>query len=123
MAVPLLDKKIVKKRVKKFKRHQSDRWVSVKTNWRRPKGIDSPVRRKFKECTLMSNIGYGTKRHKFVVHNVKELEVLMMHNRIYCAEIAHNISIKKRKDIVERAAQLDIVVTNKLARLRSQEDE
>ncbi|KAL8515770.1 hypothetical protein ACS0TY_014457 [Phlomoides rotata] len=105
MAVPLLDKKIVKKRVKKFKRHQSDRWVSVKTNWRRPKGIDSPVRRKFKGCTLMSNIGYGTKRH------------------IYCAEIAHNISTKKRKDIVERATQLDIVVTNKLARLRSQEDE
>ncbi|KAK4440975.1 Adenylylsulfatase HINT3 [Sesamum alatum] len=133
MAVPLLDKKIVKKRVKKFKRHQSDRFISVKTNWRRPKGIDSRVRRKFKGCTLMPNIGYGSDkktRHylpngfkKFVVHNVKELEVLMMHNRTYCAEIAHNVSTKKRKDIVERAAQLDIVVTNKLARLRSQEDD
>ncbi|PIN13826.1 hypothetical protein CDL12_13554 [Handroanthus impetiginosus] len=30
MAVPLLDKKIIKKRVKKFKRPQSDRFVSVK---------------------------------------------------------------------------------------------
>ncbi|KAJ6329698.1 hypothetical protein OIU77_011216 [Salix suchowensis] len=120
MAVPLLTKKIVKKRVKK-------------TNWRRPKGIDSRVRRKFKGCTLMPNIGYGSDkktRHylpngfkKFVVHNVKELEVLMMHNRTYCAEIAHNVSTRKRKEIVERAAQLDVVVTNKLARLRSQEDE
>ncbi|KAJ6329697.1 hypothetical protein OIU77_011216 [Salix suchowensis] len=159
MAVPLLTKKIVKKRVKKFKRPQSDRKVSVKsfvlelfhwiymlkvgflcrghvfinTNWRRPKGIDSRVRRKFKGCTLMPNIGYGSDkktRHylpngfkKFVVHNVKELEVLMMHNRTYCAEIAHNVSTRKRKEIVERAAQLDVVVTNKLARLRSQEDE
>ncbi|CAA3001422.1 60S ribosomal L32-1-like [Olea europaea subsp. europaea] len=133
MAVPLLDKKIVKKRVKKFKRHESDRYVSLKTNWRRPKGIDSRVRRKFKGCTLMPNIGYGSDkktRHylpngfkKFVVHNAKELEILMMHNRTYCAEIAHNVSTKKRKEIVERAAQLDVVVTNKLARLRSQEDE
>lgn len=61
------------------------------TNWRRPKGIDSRVRRKFKGCTLMPNIGYGSDkktRHylpngfkKFVVHNVSELELLMMHNR------------------------------------------
>ncbi|CAI9300874.1 unnamed protein product [Lactuca saligna] len=133
MAVPKLDKKIVKKRVKKFKRPHSDWKICVKENWRRPKGIDSRVRRKFKGVTLMPNIGYGSDkktRHflpngfkKFVVHNAKELEVLMMHNRTYCAEIAHNVSTRKRKEIVERAAQLDVVVTNKLARLRSQEDE
>ncbi|MFQ6620033.1 hypothetical protein Gotur_000524 [Gossypium turneri] len=143
MAVPLLSKKIVKKRVKKFKRPQSDRKISVKVIAKDnsylsysivlPKGIDSRVRRKFKGCTLMPNIGYGSDkktRHylpngfkKFVVHNVQELELLMMHNRTYCAEIAHDVSTKKRKEIVERAAQLDVVVTNKLARLRSQEDE
>ncbi|XP_021754231.1 60S ribosomal protein L32-1-like [Chenopodium quinoa] len=133
MAVPKLDKKIVKKRFKQFKRPQSDRKICVKTNWRRPKGIDSRVRRKFKGVTFMPNIGYGSDkktRHflpngfkKFVVHNVGDLELLMMHNRTYCAEIAPNISTKKRKDIVERAAQLDVVVTNKLARLRIQEDE
>ncbi|CAL5401723.1 unnamed protein product [Camellia sinensis] len=81
----------------------------------------------------MPNIGYGSDkktRHylpngfkKLLVHNVKELEILMMHNRTYYAEIAHNVLTQKRKEIVERAAQLDIVVTNKLARLRSHEDE
>ncbi|KAL4185696.1 hypothetical protein AMTRI_Chr10g231970 [Amborella trichopoda] len=133
MAVPLLNKKIVKKRVKKFKRPQSDRKISVKENWRRPKGIDSRVRRKFKGVTLMPNIGYGSNKKtkhylpngfkKFVVHNASDLDLLLMHNRTFCAEIAHNVSTLKRKGIVERAAQLDIAVTNKLARLRSQEDE
>ncbi|KAL4181729.1 hypothetical protein AMTRI_Chr12g238860 [Amborella trichopoda] len=107
--------------------------ISVKENWRRPKGIDSRVRTKFKGVTLMPNIGYGsnkTTKHylpngfkKFVVHNANELDLLLMHNMTFCAETAHNVSTLKRKSIVERAAQLDIAVTDKLARLRSQEDD
>lgn len=61
-------------------------------NWRRPKGIDSRVRRKIKGFTLMPNIGYSSDKKtchylsnvfkKFVVRNVGELELLMIHNRL-----------------------------------------
>ncbi|KAB1252523.1 60S ribosomal protein L32 [Camelus dromedarius] len=94
---PLVKPKIVKKRTKKFIRHRSDLCVKIKQNWRKPRGIDN-----------------------------RELEVLLMCDKSYCAEIAHNVSSKNRKAIVERAAQLAIgvpVPTNCNTRLRSKENE
>uniref|UniRef100_UPI00358E0215 large ribosomal subunit protein eL32-like n=1 Tax=Myxine glutinosa TaxID=7769 RepID=UPI00358E0215 len=130
---PLRKPKIVKKRLKKFVRHHSDRYDRVKPNWRKPKGIDNRVRRRFKGQCRMPKIGYGSNKktkfmlpsgfHKLLIHNVRELEVLMMSNRTHCAEIAHDVSSQKRKTIVERAAQLAIKLTNPNARLRSEENE
>jgi len=132
---PLNGKKIVKKRVKKFIRHQSDRYDKLKPNWRKPKGIDNRVRRRFKGQYLMPSIGYGSNKKtkhcmrdhrgfkKLLVHNLRELEVLMMSNRKFAAEIAKGVSSRSRKSIVERANQLDIYVTNPNARLRSEENE
>ena len=78
-------------------------------------------------------VGYGSDKatrhmqpsgfYKFTVSNVKQLEVLLMQNRKYAAEIAHNVSSRKRKEIVERAEQLNIKVLNGAARLKAEENE
>lgn len=144
--------KIVKKHPKRFTRHESDRYRRVRPNWRKPKGIDNRVRRQFKGARIMPGIGFGSdKRTRFVcpngfkrvvIHNIKvsffyfikilitnfyiyfqELEVLLLQNKIYAAEIAKGVSAKNRKLIVERANQLAINVTNKNARLRTEEAE
>merc|ERR1712134_4641 len=125
--------KIVKKRTKKFIRHQSDRYDKLKQSWRRPKGIDNRVRRKFRGMYKLPGIGYGSAKatkhmmpsgfRKVLVHNVKELEVLMMQNKKFCAEIAHGVSSKNRKTLVERAQQLAIRVTNPNSKMRSEDNE
>lgn len=137
MVTPLVKRKIVKKRTKRFLRHQSDLFNRIDKKkyptWRKPRGIDSRVRRREKGTAPHANIGYGSAkatRHllpsgflKFTVNNVKELELLLMHNRKYAAEIAHSVSIRKRKEIVERAAQLNINVTNAAAKTSTEEAE
>nr|XP_051698481.1 60S ribosomal protein L32-like [Oryctolagus cuniculus] len=114
----LVKPKMVKKRTKKFIFHQSDRYVKIKRNRQKPRGINSRVRRRFKGQILMPNTGYGSNKktkhmlpsgfRKFLVHNVRELEVLLMCNKSYCAEVAHNVSSKNRKAIVKRTALLAI---------------
>jgi large subunit ribosomal protein L32e len=47
--------------------------------------------------------------HKVVlVHNVREVDLLLMHASKFAAEIAHAVSSKKRIEIVARAKVLGI---------------
>ena len=81
----------------------------------------------------MPTAGYGTAAktrgllpnglYKFRVHNVADLEMLLMHNRSYCAEVAASVSVRTRKLIVARAAQLGVRVTNAGARPMAKESE
>ncbi|KAH1854476.1 hypothetical protein KXV77_001443 [Aspergillus fumigatus] len=118
---------IVKKRTKRFFRHQSDRFKCVPESWRKPKGIDNRVRRRFKGNIPMPSIGYGSNKktkhmmpsgHKaFLVHNPKDVELLLMHNRTYAAEIASAVSSRKRVEIIAKAKALGVKVTNPKGRV------
>jgi ribosomal protein L32E len=75
---------------------------------------------------------------KFLINNVREVDLLLMHNKSFAAEIAHNVSSRNRAVILERsvtcvpsfemsylmpcrAKVLGIKVTNPEGRLRSEE--
>jgi large subunit ribosomal protein L32e len=75
----------------------------------------------------MPGIGYGSNsatRHlmpngfrKILVKNIKDLEMLLVQNSTYAAEIARNVSARNRQILVKRAKELDIKLTNGNARL------
>ncbi|XP_064225624.1 large ribosomal subunit protein eL32-like [Aotus nancymaae] len=127
----LVEPKIIKKMVTW---HRSDRYVKIRRNWWKPRGTDNRVRRGFKgHLVLMPNIGYGSDKktkhvlpssfRKFLVHNVKEPEVWRMRSKTYDAEVAHNVSSRNHKAIVERAAQPAVRLTNPNVTLCSEEKE
>lgn len=78
----------------------------------------------------MPSIGFGSNKktrhmmpsgHKaFLVNNTKDVELLLMHNRTFAAEIAHNVSSRKRIEIISRAKQLGVKVTNPKAKITTE---
>eukprot|EP00438_Fugacium_kawagutii_P011299 Skav205054 [mRNA] locus=scaffold142:142905:147828:+ [translate_table: standard] len=113
-------RQLLRKRTKKFTRFQADRFKRMNPAWRKPRGIDGRVRRRFK---VLFRFRLKNGFYKFVVRSPADLEMLLMHNEKYCVEVAHNVGAKKRKEIVERADQMRLYVTNRNARLRTEEQD
>ena len=65
---------------------------------------------------------------KMLIRNEKDIELLLMNNRTYCAELSQALSAKKRyisqivnlyrKLIVQRAKELNVRLTNATGKLR-----
>ncbi|KAI5192824.1 large subunit ribosomal protein L32e [Nematocida minor] len=120
----------VKKTKREFNRFQSDQFKRLSKSWRKPRGIDNKVRRKVKGTMVMPTIGFKADklvRHvlpngfkKVIIYNIKDLEALVSLNRVYCGEISSSVGAKKRIDIVKRAADLGIVLTNGTAKITVQ---
>lgn len=130
---PLVKRQVTKTH-KKFTRFHAGRFMRVGNSWRRPRGIDNRMRRQFKMFVgTMPNIGYGSNKktkhllsngfYKFRVTKVADIELLLMHNQKYCAELASNLSVRKRLEIIKRAAQLGVRITNANAKFEKEENE
>ncbi len=105
----------------KFIRHESWRYKKLKSNWRRPRGIDSKIRKKMKGALDHPNVGYRNPRkvrglhasgfEEVLVHNVKELE--KVNSRKQVVKIGHDVGRRKRVMLQDRADELSILILNR----------
>jgi large subunit ribosomal protein L32e len=110
----------IKTKKPSFKRQESWRYKRIRKNWRRPRGLDSKMRKLRKGWPKSVNVGYGgprASRHlhpsgykEVLVHNVGQLEGL--HLETQAIRIAHTIGEKKRLEILTRAKEKGFHVLN-----------
>lgn len=113
-------RKKVKSKKPEFQRQESWRYKRVKENWRKPRGIDSKMRRKIKGWPATVNIGYrGPKMARglhpsgmkeVLVYNVDDLREI--DPKTEAIRVAHTVGARKRSEIFNRAKELGIRILN-----------
>jgi large subunit ribosomal protein L32e len=113
-------RKRAKAKKPEFARGESWRYLKLKKNWVRPRGLDNKMRRKIKGWPPTVSVGYKGPKvarglhpsgyREVSVHNVKELSTVDPNTQ--AVRIAHTVGKKKRVQIIAAAKELNVVVLN-----------
>ena len=103
-----------------FKRQESWRYKRLGESWRRPRGIDSKIRRKVKGWPRSPGIGYRSPKEtrglhpsgyeEILVHNLDEVGELDPERQ--AIRIAHTVGARKRIEISAKAQEQGIYIIN-----------
>jgi len=114
----------IRKRVKdhkpSFVRPESWRYVRLKENWRRPRGLDHKMRRKIKGWPATVNTGYRGPKIARGLHPSGYVEVLVYNAdqvqgidpKTQAIRIAHTVGMRKRVRIMTEARKRNITILN-----------
>ena len=103
-----------------FVRQESWRYVRIHPEWRKPKGIDSKMRRQDKGWPPLVRIGYRGPAEARGLHPSGHLEVVVYRPADLAAlvpgrdvaRIGGTVGAKKRGSIISRATELGIRIVN-----------
>ena len=114
-----------------FRRQESWRYKRVSEVWRKPRGVDSKMRKRVKGWPQSANIGYrGPKEtrgfhpsgyEEVIVRNADD--VYNVNPQARAIRIAHTVGMKKRVEISARARERGIRVLNPVAEKEPEEEE
>lgn len=110
----------VKGRKPVFQRQESWRYKRVDEGWRRPKGIDSKMRKEVKGWPARVKVGYRGPKNSRDLHPSAYREVIVYNAddlsgidpKTEAARIAHTVGARKRSEILSKAKELGVHVLN-----------
>jgi len=113
-------RKRVKSRKPDFKRQESWRYKRVDKSWRRPRGLDSKMRKRVKGWPKSVAIGYRGPKEARGLHPSGYVEVLVrnlddvggVNPETQAVRIARTVGGRKRVEILARAEEMGIRVLN-----------
>ena len=104
----------------RFVRQESWRYVRIRPMWRKPKGVDSKIRRQDKGWPALVRVGYRgpvaarglhpSGHYERLVHRPADLEGMVPGRDV--ARIGSGVGAKKRALIISRANELGIRILN-----------
>jgi large subunit ribosomal protein L32e len=122
----------MKRKKPAFVRPESWRYVRLKENWRRPKGLDHKIRKKFSGWPAAVSVGYGGPKiarglhpsgyKEILIYNVEGL--MEVDPKTQAVRIAHTVGRRKRARIITEAKKKKITILNlKEARETTEKEE
>lgn len=109
-----------KRKKPKFVRQESWKYIRLKENWRRPRGLDNKVRKRIKGWPPLVSSGYRGPKAARGLHP-SGYEEILVYNTEYLKDInpktqairiAHTVGKRKRVKILAEARKKKIVVLN-----------
>ena len=117
---PLKKREYIKHKKPNFKRQESWRYKRLKESWRRPRGIDSKMRKKVKGWPPSPRAGYRSPKktrglhpsgyEEVLVHTLDDVEKIDPETQ--AMRIAHAVGARKRIEISAKARELGIHILN-----------
>jgi large subunit ribosomal protein L32e len=104
----------------RFRRVESWRYIRVKNSWRKPSGIDSKTRRKWKAGVKSPNIGYRSPKSVRNLHPSGFIEVYVitpkdlegLNPKIHAIRISSKLGAKKRIQLIEIIQEKEFKILN-----------
>jgi large subunit ribosomal protein L32e len=113
-------RKRLKEKKPSFARQESWKYVRLKENWRRPRGLDNKVRKRIKGWPPRPCAGYRGPKDTRTIHpsGLREVlvytteDILEVDPKTQAARIAHNVGRRSRVKILTEARKRKIRVLN-----------